>query len=215
MQKKAISQKPFLAVAAILPMTQVLGPGNRAVVWLQGCLQNCPHCIAPEWRELDSRRAHEISPIELAHRLLANRSVDGLTISGGEPMLQAEALYLFIRQAKRINPEINVICYSGYSFEYLCQFPPSSGVSRLMTELDVLIDGPYIHTLDNGVGLRGSSNQRVIHLTNRLLHANLEDAPRQVEFVIQDGAVLMAGIPPRDVLEVFAGIESEVVYERA
>ena len=129
-------------------------------------------------------------------------------------MLQAEALYLFVRQAKRIRPEINVICYSGYSFEYLRQFPPSSGVSLLMAELDVLIDGPYIHALDDGVGLRGSSNQRVIHLSSRLLYANLEDAPRRVEFIIQDGAMLMAGIPSRNILEAISDIEREVVYER-
>jgi anaerobic ribonucleoside-triphosphate reductase activating protein len=61
--------------------------------------------------------------------------------------------------------------------------------------VDVLIDSPYIATLNNSHGLRGSSNQRIIHLTDRLKHLPLESQPRQVELKIEEGTLTMVGIP--------------------
>ena len=81
----------FVNVAAIIPFTRSLGPGNRAAVWAQGCLLHCPGCLAPDW--LPRRPARLMRIEELSEELLTNPEVSGLTFSGGEPMLQPRALY--------------------------------------------------------------------------------------------------------------------------
>src|SRR5512136_1451174 len=80
----------YVNVAAIIPSTRALGPGERAVVWVQGCPFHCPGCIAPEW--LPFVPAHLMPVEELVDRLLSSPTVTGMTFSGGEPMLQARSL---------------------------------------------------------------------------------------------------------------------------
>lgn len=90
---------------------------------------------------------------------------DGLTISGGEPFLQAEMLSELLRLLKKgMNCDVGVIVYTGYTLEELQRMPFAQG---LLEQTDLLIDGPYVQELDDGLSLRGSSNQRVIPLTDR------------------------------------------------
>ena len=90
---------------------------------------------------------------------------DGITISGGEPFLQAEALVELLHLLKTgMHCDLGVIVYTGYTIEELQQMPSAQ---RLLEQVDLLIDGPYMQTLDDGGSLRGSSNQRVIPLTER------------------------------------------------
>src|ERR1043166_9187618 len=82
-----------LALHSVLPMSWSHGPGRRAVVWVQGCLKRCPGCINPAM--LDAAKQENLEPVsDVARRLVeAKRSalnVEGITIQGGEPMLQAK-----------------------------------------------------------------------------------------------------------------------------
>ena len=90
-------------------------------------------------------------------------SVEGITISGGEPFLQAGALAELIRAVKR-HRDIGVIVYTGFLYEEL---GTQECANELLELCDLIIDGPYIKELDDGKALRGSSNQRVIPLTDR------------------------------------------------
>ena len=69
---------------------RVLGPYQRAVIWVQGCDWGCRGCIVPEsW----SKTAGELVSLEdLQAWILAQSEIEGITFSGGEPMLQADAL---------------------------------------------------------------------------------------------------------------------------
>ena len=58
---------------------------------------------------------------------------------------------------------MGVIVYTGYLYEELLKVPENQ---ELLSNIDLLIDGPYIKELDDGKSLRGSSNQRVILLTD-------------------------------------------------
>lgn len=189
-----------LNVAAVCTPTRALGPGLRAVVWVQGCVFHCPGCIAPEWVPI--RPARLVSPEALVAELLADPNVTGLTFSGGEPMLQAAGLTRLARAA-RAQRDVNIICFTGYQRSALESSPPGPGVKDLLDQVDVLIDGPYINRLNDNRGLRGSRNQRVHHLTDRLRQYDLETQPRRVEVRVQPGQVLMVGVPPLKFGETF------------
>ncbi len=178
-------------VAEVCVGTRALGPGLRSVVWVQGCALRCPGCIAPEW--IPQRQARLVPPGDLAAELLADPAVTGLTVSGGEPMLQAAPLAAMIRAARGIRG-LTVICYSGYPFDEL---RGRAAAADLLGQVDVLIDGPYLAAANDGRGLRGSANQVVHHLTDRLIDADdaLVRGPRTAEIRVRDRSLLLVGVP--------------------
>lgn len=192
---------PEINVAMTCVVNDILGPGNRFVVWVQGCFQSCEGCISRDWRSL--RIAHLLSPETLAQSVIRSAAT-GLTLSGGEPMLQAAGLAQSIRNIRLTSP-ISVICFTGYTIEELQQSPPGPGVQDLLSEVDLLIDSPYIQELNNNRGLRGSTNQRFIPLTGRFADklVELEAGMRRVEVQIVNGGVIMVGVPPAGVAETF------------
>jgi anaerobic ribonucleoside-triphosphate reductase activating protein len=187
----------LLNVAAICHKTRALGPGLRAVIWVQGCPFRCKGCISPSW--IPIQPAMEYHPQELADTLLADPEITGLTISGGEPVLQASALDSLLSYA-RTKREIDVIMFSGYYYENLLAFPEGSAVARLLGNIDVLIDGPYDEKHNDNRGMRGSTNQRVFNLTQKLIGTNFESYTRQVEIHVSDGELLFVGVPPAGVV---------------
>ena len=142
------------------PAVRTLGPGVRYALWVQGCPRRCPGCVAPEAQALDG--GTELETGALAWEILLS-GAEGLTISGGEPFLQAKALAGLIRTVRR-KRDLGVIVYTGYLYEELLADPAARA---LLEQTDLLIDGPYVKELDDGKSLRGSSNQRVIPLTER------------------------------------------------
>jgi anaerobic ribonucleoside-triphosphate reductase activating protein len=139
------------------------------------------------------KSAMQLSPAAIIERLLFD-DITGLTFSGGEPMEQAAGLAEVARLARR-QQDIDIICFSGYRYERLLKNPPNPAVTRLLAEVDVLIDGPFIESRNDSVGLRGSSNQRVIHLTSKLRTHELESDSRRVEMRITNGELVLIGIP--------------------
>ncbi|HZV45547.1 MAG TPA: 4Fe-4S single cluster domain-containing protein [Saprospiraceae bacterium] len=178
-------------VASFTTHTSALGPGIRAVVWVQGCPLHCRGCLAPGW--IPFIQANLMTPTEILEKFEIQK-IDGLTFSGGEPFEQASGLAELARLARK-KKDLNIICFTGYRYELLQNHPPNDGVYELLKEIDVLIDGPYIESLNDSIGLRGSSNQRIIHLTSRLRLYDLEDQKRKLEVTIRDGEMAFVGIP--------------------
>ena len=182
-------------LAAVWPGTYALGPGRRFALWVQGCPFHCPGCLAPEWiAQVDARR---VPVADLAAQVLEDAQITGLTLSGGEPMLQAGALAELVTRVRRERPALDVICFTGYRYADLLAGPPDPGVSLLLAQVDLLIDGPYVARLNDDRGLRGSRNQRFIHLTDRLAGIDFAARPRQVEVHLEDGQAFLVGVPPR------------------
>lgn len=201
----------FLNLANMVERTTALGPGTRAVIWVQGCHLRCPGCISPEW--IPFQPAIQLSPEQIVAQLpLAE--ITGLTLSGGEPMEQAEALAEVVRLARQ-QRDVDVICFTGYRYESLLGRPETSGVHRLLQLVDVLIDGPYVRERNNSFGLRGSTNQRIISLTGRLNGFELETQMRKIEFKIEEGSFTMVGIPTPAIASALGDIFHQDVHGRA
>lgn len=192
----------LLNIAATCIGTKSLGPGWRSAVWVQGCQLRCRGCIAPEW--IPQITARLIRPDDLARELLRDPNIDGVTISGGEPMLQAKGLSQLIETMLSIRP-VNIICFTGYRYEWLLSQPDSAGIRTLLSQIDLLIDGPYLDNENNNLGLRGSINQRFIHLTSKLSGHEFEHQSRKVEVHIEEGQLLMVGVPPHFVKTMIDG----------
>jgi anaerobic ribonucleoside-triphosphate reductase activating protein len=183
-----------LNVAATCVATTALGPGVRAVVWVQGCPFRCTGCIAPEW--IPDVAAERLTPHALADRLLVDPKVAGVTFSGGEPMQQAAGLADTIAVVRRAR-DVSLICYTGYRIERLRRRPPTPGVPRLLAAIDVLIDGQYVQDRDDDRGLRGSANQRVHHLTDRLRGYDFTSGARTIEIQLMSDSIQVVGLPTR------------------
>jgi anaerobic ribonucleoside-triphosphate reductase activating protein len=181
----------LLNIADICPGTRTLGPGNRFAIWVQGCPFECPGCIAPDW--IPFKVANATAVVVLAEAIIARDNIRGISISGGEPMMQAGRLSGLLRIVREARPELDVIVFSGFTLQQLVW----DEACELLTFIDLLIDGQYINKRNDGNGLRGSSNQQFHFLTERLLPYRDEILKRRtgVEFHLLDDGVLMAGIP--------------------
>lgn len=153
--------KKKLNVAAFQAGTRALGPGRRFVLWVQGCPFSCKGCISPEW--IPDVTANLISIDEMADKIL-NAGVDGVTFSGGEPFLQAGLLSQLTSKLKDSRPDLSFIAFTGYELHQLRRPEALS----LIHELDLVITGKYVESLHTGRGLRGSENQELHFLTDRL-----------------------------------------------
>lgn len=137
------------------------GEGLRNVLFVAGCPHHCNGCHNPEsWNYHNGKMT---SVDEIFERLLDNPIADGVTFSGGEPMLYAKEL---LPLAKRIKEEtdFNIWCWSGWEFEELKQ---NKHQAELLKYIDVLVDGKFVLELRDITErnmYRGSLNQRVLKL---------------------------------------------------
>ena len=106
-----------LQVAERAVVDGILGPGRRVVMWVKGCKRRCEGCIAPEWQEFGG--GVEMSVGEVVEEIMRMGEIEGLTLSGGEPLEQGAGLAAMVRGVRKIKKEINVICYTGYRREEL------------------------------------------------------------------------------------------------
>ena len=186
----------LLNLAEICPASRTLGPGQRFVIWVQGCCFNCRDCISPEW--IVQQQANLVEPNTLANTILAVPGTEGLTISGGEPMLQAAALTELLTDLLE-KQDLSIICFTGFTLKQLLA-KSDPAIHRLLQMIDVLIDGQYMAELNDNQGWRGSANQVVHFLSSRHLpDADLfSGRSRHVEIHLRNDSALMVGIPPHD-----------------
>ncbi|MCS6970143.1 MAG: 4Fe-4S single cluster domain-containing protein [Planctomycetota bacterium] len=200
-----------LRIARLAERCRTLGPGVRAVIWVQGCLLRCPGCVAPETHALDGGTAVPVAT--LVQRLAALPDIDGLTISGGEPLLQAEALNELIDGLRR-HRDLSVMVYTGYTFEHLQQHG-TAAQRALLARCDILVDGPFLRSAPTTRRWRGSENQRVLLLSERHrdLAASLDEPLCEIDVRVDaDGTLMWMGIPTPELRErVEAGLSKRGV----
>ena len=148
-----------LRIAGTVNDSIVDGPGIRFTVFVQGCPHNCKGCHNPQTHDFNGGTVTDTE--ELLEKIKSNPLLDGVTFSGGEPFCQAEALASLGKEIKKLG--LNVITYTGYTFEQLYCSREQNNWNDLLEITDILIDGPFIlEQKDWEIKFRGSSNQRYI-----------------------------------------------------
>ena len=142
------------------------GEGIRSVIWFQGCSHNCPGCHNPETHDFNA--GVEVSLEKMKSQIDELEYQSGVTFSGGDPMMQVEALY---ELAKYVHEKgMNVWVYTGYTFEELMILAEKNEMyMNALKEIDVLVDGKFVMDLKSfDVQFRGSSNQRILDVKKSL-----------------------------------------------
>lgn len=179
------------------------GPGWRVSLWTQGCSLRCttrclnPHLLSPAGGRLIAvadiierlRRLHDAVP-----------ELEGITVLGGEPLDQPEALAELLDSAHRV--QLSTMLYTGQVFETL-QSNGSPIVQHVLREVDILVDGPFLPEMyDDQLAWRGSRNQRILCLSHRYARSEVEARFRSQgkAFSIQitpAGAMSVSGLQER------------------
>lgn len=144
------------------------GPGIRFSVFTQGCKHNCLGCHNPQTHDFSLGKDMEISKI--VELMNDNPLIDGLTLTGGDPLEQIEACLELVKLVKLQKKEYDVILYTGYTYEQIIEKKKSDfSLEQLLNHLDYIIDGPFILKLkDLELNYAGSSNQRIIDVKKSL-----------------------------------------------
>ena len=192
---------PLFLSRVHFPVT-TLGPGRRVGLWLQGCSLRCPGCVSVDtWAAKRGETTVEAVLTALAPWL---SEADGVTISGGEPFEQPEALEALLRGLRMRAPaQCDILIYSGYPWERL-----ATQVNAWPGLADALIPDPYRAGAGQTLAWRGSDNQPM-HLLTALgsvryaawQHAPRSALPRALDMAFLDGEIWMAGIPAPGMLE--------------
>ena len=185
------------------PVT-VLGFGSRIGIWLQGCSIGCPGCCAKHTWDADAGKSVALADVLAWVRGLPLGEVDGVTITGGEPFEQPEALarlVAMLRHEVDFGRAVDLLCYSGYPWGRLARRH-----GDVLRALDAVVAGPYVDSLPVR-WLRGSSNQ-TLHLLSSLgeeRYGNTTERERErrnaLQIVASDEGVRIVGIPGRGALE--------------
>ena len=184
--------------------TDLLGPYRRFVIWVHGCCFDCEGCLAENTK---NGAYTEMNIKDLAQEILMG-DTEGITISGGEPFLQAKALFELVSLLKSIK-DIGVIIYSGFTLEELQENDENKNLLRVT---DILIDGRYIKELDDGRAYIGSSNQRLHYLSDRYKNIGQEyysEKKRRAEIKFTLDKAVLIGVPSKNVLEVWQKVKEK------
>jgi anaerobic ribonucleoside-triphosphate reductase activating protein len=145
-------------LAGFIEDSIVDGPGLRTVLFMQGCDKDCPGCHNPDARPMEGGSPY--TPEALYEKITSNPLCAGVTFSGGEPLLQAEALLLLARLIK--GGGLPLAIYSGDTIEEIIE-RGSGAQFELLAVADVLVDGPFVETEKSlSLPFRGSRNQRIL-----------------------------------------------------
>lgn len=175
-----------LNLARTLCRSAANGPGERFVVWVQGCPLGCPGCWNPDTWAFTPRLVRDVD--DLAAEILSTEAIDGVTFTGGEPFAQARPLAELAHRVKLRG--LSVFVFTGYDLHEL----RSDAAKRLLDVTDVLVAGRYVserRTLTSP--WLGSANQRVHFLSDR--HGPSDMTTALEVRIDRDGTCTLTGFP--------------------
>ena len=154
-----------LRIAGVVKESTVDGPGFRYVIFTQGCPHKCEGCHNPETHDFNGGKLVPIDKI--VQDIKKNPLLAGVTISGGDPLMQAGQVAKLI---DKLDKKLTVMVYTGFTYEYLLKNSDDNNkYMDLLERTDILMDGKFVKELmDENLIFRGSSNQRAIDVKNSL-----------------------------------------------
>jgi anaerobic ribonucleoside-triphosphate reductase activating protein len=210
----------LLRIHRFLPGSRANGPGLRAVLWVQGCSLGCPGCFNPETHPftggelvpvdelcrrivslesrpptVDRRPPKEFLSIDgepQAHNNSYQKGIEGLTISGGEPLQQRAPLLALLQRVRR-ETNLSILLFTGFTWLELQRMPEAK---TLLACIDVLIAGRYVASQRLARHLQGSANKTIHLLTDRYTMADLQATPPAEVMISDTGEILLSGIDP-------------------
>lgn len=192
-----------MQIERIIAGVTTLGPGKRICVWVNGCKRSCKGCVSPELR--DFRPENECDVVALFKKFNPDRNT-GVTISGGEPFEQTGELLKLVTYLRGCGVE-DILVYTGYTLEELrVREGKREATCRILDNIGVLIDGPYIDELNFDVGnLRGSENQRIVFLNPKLKekYESYASAERKMQEFFLFPHIVGVGIPTKEYIKKF------------
>jgi anaerobic ribonucleoside-triphosphate reductase activating protein len=180
----------------------VLGYGKRVGIWLQGCSIHCPSCCSRDTWEFDKERGIDVAALVDWCREVSDDSLDGVTISGGEPFDQPEALMLLLEALSKWRGEtakpFDILLYSGYSESFIIR-----EFVKHTYSLDAVVAGPFRQSLVGNKKFCGSENQQMVIFSalaeERYGAKGLEDWKTGIQVNADPEGIWMVGIPrPKD-----------------
>ncbi|MDR2557513.1 MAG: anaerobic ribonucleoside-triphosphate reductase activating protein [Mycoplasmataceae bacterium] len=163
-----------IRLAGISPQSLVNGEGLRTVLFSQGCKHACPECFNPETWSFTGGKWFAIDKI-IADIVKQQDYLDGVTLSGGDPIEQYEA-FIPIVEAIKAKTKLNIWCYTGYTWEELLKkIKTEPNLLTFLKSIDFLMDGRFVKSKlsskakdPKAYPYRGSTNQRLIDVQKSL-----------------------------------------------
>jgi anaerobic ribonucleoside-triphosphate reductase activating protein len=169
------------------------GPGDRFVVWTQGCPLACPGCWNRDTWSFAERDRREVA--DLVAQICTTEGIEGVTFTGGEPFVQAQALAKVAEAVQSTG--LSVFVFSGYDIKELS----TPDHHALLKHVDVLVAGRYIKDQrDLRLFWRSSQNQHVHFLTDRYSPTDMVHPPDVEVHIKADGTLILTGFPPNEML---------------
>lgn len=183
-------------MAHFIPNTKNEGPGNRAAIWVQGCHFDCSGCCNPELQPFALANLVSVGSLFEEIENAANLyELEGVTLLGGEPLLQAKGLAELSEKCRGIG--LSVIVFTGFTLELLKR-KSLLGSEELLSNIDVLVDGLYLkEQSEKNRNWVGSKNQNFHYLSDRY-DSGIETDPcfqPTIEIVINQEGVRVSGYP--------------------
>ena len=190
----------MIRIANVLHDSEVNGPGIRTVVWLQGCTLKCKGCCNKElWPNKGGELWDEAGLVRQLVRDAAE-GTEGITLTGGEPLQQAEAVSTLLNCLSVMRPEWSVVLFTGYEEREIFRDPPVLAympggkvvlralgdhvlpldAARLVLQCDMVVSGRYVQRKRCHARWRSSSNQKILWRTARYSHLRYREAADEV-----------------------------------
>lgn len=152
-----------LNINKIIEETQSEGPGKRFCIWVQGCSRHCKGCFAADTWDFKPKNLYTSE--SLISMINEQKNIEGVTILGGEPLEQPEAVAELVKGVHELG--LTVLLFTGYRYDELTE---SDNVywHKILQNTDVLIDGEFIEDEKCfDIPLIGSKNQTIRFLTDK------------------------------------------------
>ncbi|MEX2681255.1 MAG: 4Fe-4S single cluster domain-containing protein [Candidatus Sigynarchaeota archaeon] len=195
-----MSTLPVLDVAIIATHSKIHGPGTRFVIWLQGCSRLCKGCANTDLWPFDKGKKYTVR--DLFEKITGTKGIEGVTITGGEPLDQVDPVLHLMRLLKTSG--MTIVLYSGYELPEI----NADVLKREALEIaDIAIIGRYQEeNRSTHLRWRGSSNKQFIFHNEayKKIFENLEDINEVEIHIDDDGKIIITGYPDKDIREYFA-----------